>query len=704
MELVRSKYLLEGLSCADCARKMEDDIKAVEGVKQAYISFANATLSIKSDRQIDYRQINGIIKSHESWVSLSPLGQGSEMKRISADFKGKIYRIILALTIFISLLIFSNYFESNIVVILYLLAYFLVGSEILFAAVRDMRTGKLFAENFLMSIATLGAIAIGEYPEAVAVMLFYNIGLIMQEMAVNRSRNNIKDLLAIKAEYANLDTGIEIKKVAPESVLPGDIILVKPGEKVALDGIIIEGITSLDASALTGESMPQDYKTGQEVLAGMINLSGAIKIRVSKPYAESTVAKILEMVENAEENKAETENFITKFASYYTPVVVFCALALAFIPTLLFNAPLNEWVYRALVFLVISCPCALVVSIPLSFFAGIGSLSRQGVLVKGANFVEALNAVKIVVFDKTGTLTEGIFKVQKIIANKGFSEEEVLHLAALAESNSNHPIARAIAKELKHDIGKTNIEAFEEIPGLGVSLQSDKHKILVGNYELMKKHHINIPEIGDDVAVIYIVSDGIYAGAVLLADQVKADSHQAIKDLAKLGIKDVIMLSGDRYKVVERIAKELNIEKYYAEMLPQDKVRKVEELLEQQKAGDKLLFVGDGINDAPVLMRADIGAVMGGIGAEAAIEAADVVLMKDKPSDLPLAIASAQRTRSIVMQNIIFALGIKFIILFLGALGLVSMWGAVFADVGVTLLAVMNSLRALQAPNLVNNE
>ena len=546
-----------------------------------------------------------------------------------------------------------------------------------------------------MSVATLGAIAIGEYPEAVAVMVFYEVGELFQGYAVNTSRKSITSLMNVKAEYANLITEEGEVKVKPESVKIDDILVVKPGERIPLDGIIIEGTGSIDTSALTGESMPREVAENDEILSGSINLSSVIKMKVTKNFGESTISRILEMVENAGSRKAETEKFITKFCRYYTPAVVFSAIALAVIPSFIFkDASFSTWLYRALSFLVVSCPCALVVSVPLGLFAGIGAASKKGVLVKGGNYLEAMKDIDIVVFDKTGTLTKGNFKVTEINA-EGISEEELLKVSAIGESFSNHPIAQSIVKEYGREINKDEIKNYEELSGHGIKAVIDGKETLIGNYKLMKKYEINCSEVNTSGTTVYIAINGRYSGNIVIEDEIKEDSKQAIKRLKEIGVKKTVMLTGDNKKVAEKVASQLGLDEVYSELLPIDKVTNVEKLLSKDK-NRKLAFVGDGINDAPVLARADIGVAMGGIGSDAAIEAADVVLMKDSPISLADGIMVARKTNKILWQNIIFSLGVKIAVLILISFGMASMWGAVFADVGVTLIAVLNSMRALK--------
>ena len=582
--------------------------------------------------------------------------------------------------------------------ILLVISYLIIGAEVLLNAVRNLVRGKVFDENFLMSIATIGAIAIGQYPEGVAVMLFYEIGELFQGYAVNRSRNSISDLMDIKAEYANLEKDNKIIKVSPEEVKINDTIIIKPGERVPVDGIIISGTTSIDSSALTGESMPVNKKDGDEILAGCINRTSTIKVKVTSEFENSTVARILELVQDASSRKAKTEKFITKFAKYYTPIVVICALVLAVVLPLITGQDFSKWIYRALIFLVVSCPCALVVSVPLGLFAGIGSASSKGILIKGGNYLESLKDVDTVVFDKTGTLTKGIFKVNKI-NNVDISKSELLKYAAICESYSNHPIAKSIVEEYKIsdnvDLSEIAIESHEEISGKGVIAKALGSTIIAGNEKLMKANNIEVPKNDSIGTIVYVAIDNEYKGNIVISDQIKDDTKDAIKKLKEIGVKDIVMLTGDSKDVADSVAKEIGIDKVYSELLPDNKVEKVEELLNKQNNG-KLAFVGDGINDAPVLARADVGVAMGGIGSDAAIEAADVVLMKDEPSALVDAIKIGRKTNKILWQNIIFSLVVKVLVLILATIGNANMWEAVFADVGVTLIAVLNSMRALR--------
>lgn len=615
--------------------------------------------------------------------------------------KKKGIKIIIAMMLFFVALIvkFSHEWMNHI---LYLVSYMIVGLEIVRKAIRNIMRGKVFDENFLMTVATIGAFAIGEFPEAVAVMLFYQIGELFQSYAVDKSRKSISSLMDIRPDFANVERNEKTEKVEPEDVKIGEIIIVKPGEKVPLDGYIIEGRSSIDTKALTGESMPQDVVENQEILSGSINLNGVIKIKVTKEYGESTVSKILDLVENASSKKSKSEHFITKFARYYTPIVVIIAVILAVVPPLIVKeTTFSDWLYRALSFLVVSCPCALVISIPLSFFGGIGGASKMGILIKGSNYLEQLANTEIMVFDKTGTLTEGVFEVQKISAI-GMSEEELLELAAYSENYSNHPISLSIKKAYNKEIDEKKIVKTEELSGFGVVAKIEKQEIMVGNEKLMKERQIEYVPCKEIGTILYVAIEGKYAGYIVIADNIKKDSVKAIANLKKNNIKQIIMLTGDKKDVGESVAKKLGLDKVYTELLPDGKVKKVEELLKQKSKKGKLAFVGDGINDAPVLAISDIGIAMGALGADSAIEAADVVLMTDEPSKIVNAIQLSKKTMNIVRENIVFAIFIKVLVLGLSAFGLSTMWEAVFADVGVSIIAIMNALRILRVKTKYN--
>ena len=579
---------------------------------------------------------------------------------------------------------------------IYIVSYCIVGLDIVWKAVRNITRGKVFDENFLMTIATIGAFAIGEFPEAVAVMLFYQIGELFQSYAVDKSRKSIASLMNIRPDFANVKRDNQIIKVNPEEVKIGETIVVKPGEKIPLDGIIVEGNSLVDTSALTGESIPKEVGSGDEVLSGCINQNGLLTIKVEKEFGESTVSKILDLVENASSKKSKSENFISKFAKYYTPIVVITAVLLAIIPPfILKDATFIDWLYRALTFLVVSCPCALVISIPLGFFGGIGGASKMGILVKGSNYLEALSKAEIVVFDKTGTLTQGVFKVQKIHP-VDISKEELIELTAHAESYSNHPISVSIREAYGKEIEHNRIEKIQELPGLGVIAKVDEKEILAGNEKLMQQKKIQYSKCEEIGTIIYIAIENKYAGYIVIADEIKEDAKKAIKELKKNNISKTIMLTGDKKEVGESVAKKIGIDQVYTELLPDGKVEKMEKLLKETSQTGKLVFVGDGINDAPVLALSDIGIAMGGLGADSAIEAADIVIMTDEPSKIVNAIKISKKTMRIVKQNIIFAISIKVAVLILSAFGLSNMWEAVFADVGVSVIAILNALIVLK--------
>lgn len=611
----------------------------------------------------------------------------------------QLWRIIIAGILFIitTIIDFGNEWLK---LVLFVLSYVIVGWDIVRNALVNIVRGKVFDENFLMTVATIGAFLIGAYPEAVIVMLFYQIGELFQSYAVDKSRKSIASLMNIRPDYANLKKGDDLVKVDPDEVQVGDIIVIKAGEKIPLDGVVISGSSMVDTSALTGESLPREVSAGDEILSGCININGVITAKVTKEYEESTVSKILDLVENASSKKSQSERFITRFARYYTPIVVIIAAFLAIVPPLLIrDASFNDWIYRALSFLVVSCPCALVLSIPLSFFGGIGGASRKGILVKGSNYLEALAQTEIMVFDKTGTLTKGVFKVQEI-QPEGISKEELLELAAHAESYSNHPISTSLKQAYGKEIDNSRISDVEEIPGHGVKATVDGKIVLAGNEKLMKKMDIAYYTGEMDGTVVHVAVDNEYAGYITIADEIKEDSPKAIKDLRSANIKQMVMLTGDSASAASKVAQELGLNRVYAELLPEGKVEKLEELFSYKSPKGKLAFVGDGINDAPVLARADIGIAMGGLGSDAAIEAADIVIMTDEPSKIATAMRISKKTLKIAYQNIVFAIGVKVAVLILSALGITSMWAAIFADVGVTIIAILNSFRALNVKNL----
>ena len=613
--------------------------------------------------------------------------------------KKRLWRIIIGALLF-TVALLMDFNNQWLQIALFVISYIVVGGDVLKRAVKNMNRGQVFDENFLMSVATIGAMLISEFPEAVAVMLFYQVGELFQSYAVGKSRNSIASLMEIRPDYANVKKGDEIIKVDPDDVQIGDMIVITAGEKIPLDGKVIEGSSMLDTSALTGESVPREVQVGSDILSGSININGVITAEVTKEFEESTVSKILDLVENASSKKSNSEQFITKFARYYTPAVVIMAVLLAIIPPLVISgATFSEWIYRALAFLVISCPCALVISIPLSFFGGIGGASKEGILVKGSNYLEALSQTEIAVFDKTGTLTKGVFNVQEIHP-QGVSKEELLELTAYAESYSNHPISLSLKEAYGKDIDSGRISEVEELSGHGVTATVDGQKVVAGNIKLMKR--MDIPYFEGELVgtVVHVAVDNKYIGYIVIADELKPDAKQAIKELKDADIKQLVMLTGDNQSVGTKVAKELGLDQVYSELLPADKVEKLEELITQKSQNGKLAFVGDGINDAPVLARADIGIAMGGLGSDAAIEAADVVIMTDEPSKIATAIKISKKTLKIANQNIIVAIGIKILVLILSALGIATMWSAIFADVGVTILAVLNAFRALNVKNL----
>lgn len=609
--------------------------------------------------------------------------------------KRQLYKIIAAAVLFAVafMLPVSGYWRLAV----WSAAYLIVGLPIVRKAFRNIGHGQVFDENFLMTAATAGAFALGEYSEGVAVMLFYQIGELFQSYAVNKSRKSIAALMDIRPDYANIERDGKVVRVSPEDVRPGEDIIVTAGEKIPLDGRIVEGYSLIDTAAITGESVPREAAVGDEVISGCINLNGRLKIKVTRDFGQSTVAKILDLVENASSQKASVENFITRFARYYTPAVVFLALAIAVLPLLLVDgAAFSDWLYRALTFLVISCPCALVISVPLGFFGGIGAASRKGILVKGSNYLEALAATEIAVFDKTGTLTKGCFEVSRV-QGEGIDDDTLLETAALAGGNSTHPVSQSIRKAYGKEIDLRRVADFEELPGRGIKATIGGKTVLLGNKKLLDEYGIKFNPVNGAGTVVYIAAGGIFRGFILIADEIKPDAPAAIAALKKAGIRETVMLTGDNAAAAENVAQTLGLDKFFANLLPAQKVEKVEALMKDKSAGGKLVFAGDGINDAPVLALADIGIAMGGVGSDAAVEAADIVIMTDEPSKIAQAIKISQRTLRIVRQNIVFALGVKFLVLLMGAEGLATMWDAVFADVGVSVIAIINSMRALKS-------
>ena len=706
---VTKVYLLKGLDCPNCSAKIEKEVGELDGVTSSTVNLMNQTLTVQAGTSVAASlldTVTTIVHSNEPDVEVSEkqpeatapvkkeekaavYNDEDKKRTIRLAVGAAVYAIGMALTVFAKL-------PTPAELAFLIVAYVILGWDVVWQAVKNITRGQVFDEHFLMSVSTIGAFAIGEYPEAVAVMLFYQVGEFFQSLAVKRSRKSISDLMDIRPDSATVKRNGVLQVVSPESVAVGEIIVVKPGEKIPLDGIVVDGESMLDTKALTGESVPKSIRKGDEALSGCINQSGLLTLKVTKSFGESTVSKIIDLVENASARKAPTENFITTFARYYTPVVVGMAAVLAIIPPLVLGGGWSEWLRRGFVFLIVSCPCALVISIPLTFFGGIGAASKRGVLVKGGNYLEALNKVSVVVFDKTGTLTKGVFEVANIIPAAGYQKEQVLEYAAQAESYSNHPIAKSILATYGKPIDQKQFSGFEEISGHGISVTVQGKKVLAGNSKLMESEKIAYAACDAAGTKFYVAADGSYVGCILIADEVKPDSKCAIAELKKIGVEKTVMLTGDDERIGKSVADELGLDAYYAQLLPDQKVEKLEMLDKQKRQGSKLAFVGDGINDAPVLARADVGIAMGGLGSDAAIEAADVVLMTDEPSKLVEAIDVAKATKRIVMQNIVIALGIKSVFLVLGALGMAGMWEAVFGDVGVTIIAVLNAMRILK--------
>lgn len=687
---------LEGLNCANCARKIEEKVGKMEGVKESNLNFTTTTLNVKLERKVKeehaINEIKKIVEALEPHVKVEKKVSGKTNVQ-KAKFEVKPTLIIGTILYLIAVI---GDFKGALALILFVASYLLIGGKVVLTAIKNIARGQLFDENFLMTVATIGAFSISEYPEAVAVMLFYEIGETIQGYAVNKSRSSISSLMDIRADYANIIIDGKEKKVSPETVKVEDIILVKPGEKIPLDGIVVEGESFVDTSALTGESVPRKIAVNDEILSGGINTNGVLKVKVTKKFGESTVSRILEMVENAANKKANTEKFITKFAKVYTPIVVALAILIAVVPSIFIkDALFSTWLYRALVFLVVSCPCALVVSVPLGFFAGIGGASKKGVLVKGSNYLELLKDLETVVFDKTGTLTEGVFTVTEINTNN-IQKEKLIEVAAMAESFSNHPIAISIIKEYGKEIDKEVIEEYEEIAGHGIKAVINNEEILIGNAKLMNQFNISYNEVDSIGTVVYCAINGEFKGSIVISDKIKENAAEALINLKAAGVKKTVMITGDNKKTAEKVGEKVNIDEVHSELLPLGKVKEVEKLLKASNKNGRLAFVGDGVNDAPVLARADIGIAMGGIGSDAAIEAADVVLMKDDINALVDAINVSKKTNKILWQNIIFALGVKVIVMVLGTFGIANMWTAVFADVGVTIIAIINSTRCFR--------
>jgi len=684
---------LTGLDCAQCANLIEQRVQKLNGVKSASLDFISGKLAIEAHNS---EALPNLLKQAEKVVYTAEPNAKVQKRQDSKPKKDKreqIARILQYIGAGLFVLGLAVPLPPLFQQVVFLAAYLLIGWQVIVQAVKNIAKGQVFDENFLMSIATIGAFAIGQYPEGVAVMLFYQVGEGFQELAVTRSKRSIADLMGLRPDYATLYAQGMEQRVAPEQVSVGDIIIVKPGERVPLDGIVTQGISSLDTAALTGESLPQDVGVGSEALSGSVNINGLLQIKVSKPFAQSTATQILELVQNSVTRKASSENFITKFAKYYTPFVVFSALLLAILPPLLAGGGYALWLRRALVFLVVSCPCALVLSIPLSYFGGIGGAAKAGILIKGSNYLEALNKVDTVVLDKTGTLTKGVFTLKEIQPEQDFSKEQLLYYAAMAERNSSHPIARCISEAYSGELNGRAVTEYKEIAGQGIKAVIDNKVVLVGNGKLMRSYNIPINEIASADTIAHIGIGGRYAGYFSIGDKIKATSYKAITELQAQGIR-VAMLTGDNELAASSVAEQLGIQEYYAQLLPAQKVEQLESIAKSAKS--KTVFVGDGINDAPVLARADIGIAMGGVGSDAALEAADMVLMTDDLSKIGVSLKIAKKTRFIVIQNIAFSLLVKGVILVLGALGLVSMWGAVFGDVGVSIIAVLNAIRAMK--------
>lgn len=706
---------IEGLDCPNCAAKVERKINTLEGIKEATVDFLGKKIVVLADEisenelvELIQTEVDKIEDGVKVFIPKVQAGESSSEEEDTGKIKKKLLigGVLFVLGIFVP----KTLFIPKLAV--FLVSYLVIGGDVLLSAFKNILNGQVFDENFLMAIATIGAFVIGEYPEGVAVMLFYQLGELLQGIAVNNSRKSIVSLMDIRPDYANIKVGEGIKKVSPEEIKVGEIIVVKPGEKVPLDGKIVKGASTFDTSALTGESLPREAKAGDDVLSGFINKNGLIEIQVAKVFSESTVSKILYLMENAGSKKSKTENFITKFARYYTPAVVITALIVAIFPPLLIQgATFSDWIYRALIFLVVSCPCALVISIPLGFFGGIGGASRHGILIKGTNYLEVLNNLESVVMDKTGTLTKGIFKVTEVNAENNIKINDfqnnkteltkplLLKYAAHIEKFSNHPIAQSIVAEYENSVSKVDenvVKDFEEISGFGIKVNINNHQFLAGNSKLMNLENITFDKKENLGTAIYLAADGKYIGNILISDEVKEDSARAIKGMKENGVKEIVMLTGDNEAIGKNIAEKLGIDKVFTELLPNEKVEKLEEIYKTKSEKGKVAFVGDGINDAPVLARADLGIAMGGVGSDAAIEAADVVIMNDEPSKIVTAIKIAKKTKEIVWQNITVAFAIKIVVMALGLFGDATMWEAVFADVGVALLAVLNATRVLR--------
>lgn len=703
---IKKDIVLGGLNCAHCAEVIGNKVSSLDGVKNSNMNFVNKKLSVEIDNINEdtiIKNIINIINDTEPGLDIQVEGTKKvnkakkETKEIKDNNKSKLLKILLGAFVFV----FAFYeemvgVESKYSLLVFLVSYVLVGGDVVYKALRNMAKGRIFDENFLMTVATVGAIAIGDASEAVGVMLFYKVGEYLQELAVGKSRKSISDLMQIKPDVANLKVDNSIKVVDPEEVEIGDFIVVKPGEKVPLDGVVVDGTSMVDTSALTGESVLRTVKLGDELLSGFINKNSLLTVKVTKDFSQSTVSKILDLVENASSKKSKTENFISVFSKYYTPVVVLLATLIAIVPPMFVQGAIfSDWLHRGLIFLVVSCPCALVLSIPLSYFSGIGVASKNGILIKGSNYLEALRYVDTVVFDKTGTLTEGVFDVVKV-NSFGISDEELIKYASIAEANSNHPIAKSILNYYNKEINLDKIESYEEIAAHGIKVKYENEEILAGNEKLMIANNIKLNKNEEIGTVVYIAVNNQFKGYIVISDKIKSDSEKAIKEIKEQGIKETVMLTGDNKAVADSVAKRLKVDKVFSNLLPNEKVEKIEAIYEGRSDKEKIAFVGDGINDAPVLARVDVGIAMGGLGSDAAIEAADIVIMTDEPSKIAEGIQISKKTYKIVWQNIIFALGIKIIVMIFGALGMASMWEAVFADVGVALIAVLNAMRIMK--------
>lgn len=698
------KYYVQGLDCANCAAKIEKTLQKTEGLSDARLNFAAGVLYLDPQYEREAQRIIDEIEPGVRLVSAEERMKDSEAEGEETSRRKHIWRMGISILLLLIGIIFKDTLQSSFYgipeYIIFVGAYLLVGWPVLLRAFQNIGRGQVFDENFLMTIATLGAFAIKAMPEAVGVMLFYALGEYFQDLAVDRSRRSIASLLNVRPEMARVldEESHELIELTPEEVQLGQTIVVQPGEKIALDGIVLEGNSYIDTSMLTGESMPRYVETGTEVMAGVINGSGLLKVRVTRPFEDSSIVKIIELVENASERKAPTEHFMTSFAAWYTPLVVIGAALIAVLPPLIIpGAEFQEWIYRALILLVISCPCALVVSIPLGYFGGIGGASRQGILVKGANYLDALTDLKAIAFDKTGTLTQGAFKVEEIVTEAGQSQEELLRYAALAEMHASHPLARSIQEAYGSLLDASLLTDYQEIKGHGIEAKIEGHEVLVGNARLLSSRGISAADLSERMeTVVYIAVDGQYRGAIFIADQIKEGADEAIRSLRNMGVQNNVILTGDHHAAAAKVASQVGIEEFHAELLPEDKVSRLDELKKGLSGKGKLAFVGDGMNDAPSLALSDVGIAMGALGSDAALEAADIVLMDDHPQKLVQAVEIAHYTRRIVIENVVFALGVKALVLVFGIIGLASMWAAVFADVGVALLAILNASRTLR--------